>query len=76
MHKDYAHECIAKNGASCIPHFCLNLIGAVPIFPISKYLGNDVTLTEKLKTGKLSDDDFIEADRTRDKLLIEMRNRR
>jgi hypothetical protein len=75
-HKGLAHECITKLWGVMHSALLLEFDRAVPMFPISKYLGNESGLADKLIEGKLQNTDLQQADRERDRLLVLMRKRR
>jgi hypothetical protein len=74
--KDRAHECIAKLWVVMHSALLNEFDRAVPIVPISKYLGNQIPLADKLIDGTLNEKaDFQQSDIQRDQFLAKLRKR-
>src|SRR5262249_49605703 len=75
--KDSAHECIAKLWVEMHSALLREFDTAIPILPISKYLGTGTTIADKLISGApLTKVDYDETDKARDNLLLSFRKPR
>lgn len=71
--RDRAHNCMTKLWVLMHSALLREFDRAIPIMPISKYLGNEVPLADKLIDGTLKETDLHQADVDRDKLLLSLR---